>query len=294
MFDLPTYLGEKRRLIDSALDEHLPGEQVRPEILHAAMRYCVFSEGKRLRPILCLAATAACEGDEGDALLPALSLELLHTYTLIHDDLPCMDNSDLRRGQPAAHVRFGEANAVLAGDALLTMAFEWLSQSHAPAPWGPGQFAFELAQAAGSQGVIAGQVEDLAAENKPPSEADLEFIHLHKTAALIRAAVRMGAIAGGTEGDTLDALSLYGCKLGLAFQITDDLLDEIGATETVGKPTGSDRAQQKLTSVSVHGEAAAREQARQQIEEALQALSSISGPTEPLEAIARHVLTRNR
>lgn len=292
MLDLNTYLDTQRRLIDSELDRHLPSEDTRPAILHTAMRYCLFSGGKRLRPILCLATAEALGGDPKDALLPALALEALHTYTLVHDDLPSMDDDDLRRGQPTAHIQFGEANAILTGDALLTLAFEWMAQCAAPPPHLPGQYALELAEAAGSRGVIAGQVEDIAASADEATPDDLEYIHLHKTAALIRAAVRIGAIAGQADGKQLDALSIYGCDLGLAFQITDDVLDETGNTAELGKPTGSDRKNKKLTYVSFYGIDAARQQAEGLIKNALQALSHIKGNTDVLQAIARFTIER--
>jgi geranylgeranyl diphosphate synthase, type II len=292
MFDLSAYLAEKRRVVENALDMHMPSEETRPSVLHTAMRYSVFSGGKRLRPILCLAAASAVKGNEEDALLPAIALEVLHTYTLVHDDLPAMDDDELRRGQPTTHVEFGEANAILAGDALLTLAFEWMGQCRAPAPYLPGQYVIELAEAAGSSGVIAGQVEDLAAETEPPTPERLDFIHLHKTAALIRAAVRIGAISGGVTGEHLDAMSVYGCNIGIAFQITDDLLDERGETERIGKPAGSDRKNSKLTYVSLYGVEESEKRARHLVDEALETLAVCKGPTEPLEAIARYILAR--
>ena len=293
MFELSTYLKEKRRMIENALDRHLPTEETRPGVLHAAMRYSVFSGGKRLRPILCLAAADAVKGREEDALLPAIALEVLHTYTLVHDDLPSMDDDAVRRGQPTTHIQFGEATAILAGDALLTLAFEWLGQCRAPAPYLPGQYVHEVAEAAGSRGVIAGQIEDLAAETGDTTPERLDFIHLHKTAALIRAAMRVGAIAGGASAEQLDAVSVYGCNIGIAFQIADDLLDEAGTTERMGKPAGSDRKNKKLTYVSCYGLEQSRKRAETLVDEAIAALSLFKGPTAPLEAIARYVIDRD-
>lgn len=292
MFDLSAYLETQRRWIDSELDRHLPDDHVRPESLHTAIRYCMFSGGKRIRPILGLAAQALFSEPDEERLLPLLAVEAFHTYTLIHDDLPSMDDDDLRRGQPTAHIAFGEAMAILAGDALLTLAFEWMAQSIAPSPWLPGQYGLELAEAGGHRGVIAGQVEDLRATADTADAGDLvEFIHLHKTAALIRAAVRIGAMAGGADHDALEALTLYGCKLGLAFQVTDDLLDETASTQDIGKPAGSDRRNQKCTYVSVHGVDATRQHAATLIDEAVDALRPLP-QTEILHALARHVLDR--
>lgn len=294
MFDLSTYLNDRQRWIDAALDRHLPPGDMRPAALHEAMRYSIFSGGKRLRPVLCMAAAEVFGVPRETVLRPALALEAVHAYTLIHDDLPCMDNDDLRRGQSTTHTVFGEANALMAGSALLTLAFEWLACAVPPRPYPPGQYAVELAVAAGHEGVLAGQVEDLAAEGVDASADTLEFIHLHKTASLIRAAVRMGGLAGGAVSRDMDALTLFGCNLGLAFQITDDLLDETGTTQEIGKPIGSDRKNDKLTYVSVHGIEASREKARHLIEEALAALDPLSGPTDPLRSIATHVLNRKR
>ncbi len=292
MFDLSLYLEERGRWIDASLDHHLPATDLYPPVLHQAMRYSMFSGGKRLRPILCLAAAEACGATKEDALWPALALEAVHTYSLIHDDLPCMDDDDLRRGQPTAHIRFGEANALMAGTALLTLAFEWLGQAPTPSPHSTNHFIAELAHASGHQGIMAGQVADLAAEEMPASEELLHFIHLHKTATLIRAAVRMGGIAAGASSTDLDALSLYGCNLGLAFQIADDLLDETGKTEDIGKPAGSDRKNNKLTYVSLFGIEAARDKAKTLVEEATEALNALKGDSEPLRALAAYVIKR--
>ena len=245
MFEFRQYLNAKTRLINEALEHSLPAENIRPAILHRAMRYSVLAGGKRLRPILCLAAAEAVGGKEKtekNALVPALAIEILHTYTLIHDDLPCMDNDNLRRGKPTSHVVFGEANAILAGDALLTLAFEWMARVAPPKPYASNQLIFELACAAGNRGVIAGQIEDLAAEGKKTNAATVHYIHMHKTAVLLRAAVRIGGICGGADKGELSALGNYGEKAGLAFQIADDILNETSSPESMGKAAGSDRA----------------------------------------------------
>ena len=294
MLDLQQYLRDKQAAVERALDFHLPPKTERPTVLHEAMRYSVFAGGKRLRPVLCLAASEAVGGAADAALLPACAIEILHTYTLIHDDLPAMDNDDLRRGKPTCHKVFGEANAILAGDALLTMAFEWMAECRAPKPYQPNQLSVELAEAAGSRGVIAGQAEDLAAEGLEPSPDLVEYIHLHKTAALIRAAVRIGAIAGGAKESDLSALTIYGCDIGLAFQITDDLLNATSTAEALGKAAGSDAQHKKMTYVSVYGIDGARDKAKALIDRATTELKKIHGPTESLGAIAHYILEREK
>jgi geranylgeranyl diphosphate synthase type II len=292
MFEIKSYLAEKSALIDKALKKRLPAENTRPAVFHRAMRYSVLAGGKRLRPILCLAAAKAVGGKEKNALIPALAIELLHTYTLIHDDLPCMDNDDLRRGKPTCHIVFGEANAVLAGDALLTLAFEWLAGITPPKPYAPNQLILELARSASSRGVIGGQVEDLAAEGKKPDAAAVKFIHLHKTAALIRAAVRIGAICGGAGKSELSALSNYGEKAGLAFQIADDILNETSSPESLGKAAGSDRARAKMTYVSLYGLERAEKMAHRLTKEASYSLKALKGNTQPLAALVEYIVER--
>ena len=294
MFNLTDYLENKRRIIDNALEMHIPTEDVRPSLLHKAMRYSVFSGGKRIRPILCMAAAEAVGGNGEDVILPAIAIEAIHTYTLIHDDLPAMDDDNLRRGRPTSHTVFGEAAAILAGDALLTLAFEWLAESSAPTPFLSYQYSLEIAEAAGSRGVIAGQIEDLSAEGAEPDEELLEYIHLHKTASLIRAAVRVGGIAGSANTGQFDALTLYGCNVGLAFQIADDILNETSSHEILGKPSGTDRKKKKMTYVSLFGTNASRKKAQLLVDQALDALKDAKALTPPLEHIARFVLERPR
>ena len=293
MFDLQDYLTARRVRVDAALESRLPPDATRPPLLHQAMRYSVMAGGKRLRPVLCLAACEAVGAAPDDALLPGLALEILHTYTLIHDDLPCMDDDDLRRGKPTCHVRFGEAAALLAGDALLTLAFEWLAEARTPAPCAPAQLALELARAAGSQGVIGGQAEDLAAEGQPADADRLDYIHRHKTAALIRAAVRMGGLCGGATPKQLDALTRYGEASGLAFQIADDILNATSTPEQLGKPVGSDRERGKLTYVAVHGLQRSRARAEDLVREASAAIEGLPGDTAPLRALAEHAVRRS-
>ncbi len=284
--DISTYLKHNQAIVDRALKDSLPAESTRPTILHEAMHYCVLNGGKRIRPILCIAAAETFGIAAEQALPPAVAIELYHCSTLVHDDLPCMDDDALRRGMPTCHVKFGSANAVLTGDALMIQAFQLLAENGDPA------LSLELAKSAGSMGVIAGQIEDLAAEGKVPSAELVEFIHMNKTAILIRAAVRMGAIVGGTDDSELGCLSVFGEKIGLAFQIADDILDETSSDDILGKPTGSDLEQHKLTYPAVHGMAAAQATVKELTCEAIAALRPLSRNTETLNAIADHLMNR--
>ena len=294
MFDLAVYLEDRSRLVNEALDRLLPPESERPGELHRAMRYSLFAGGKRLRPVLCMAAAEACGAAAECALTAGAAIECLHTYTLIHDDLPAMDNDDLRRGRPTAHKVFGEANAILAGDALLTLAFELTAQCPAPPPHEPCRVSLELARAAGSRGVAGGQYEDLAAEGQAADAQRLRFIHQHKTAILLRAACRIGAILAGADERRLEALSAYGEQTGLAFQIADDILDATSTPEQLGKGAGRDAENKKLTYVKVFGVEDARRQACAHAAEALTALSGFDEHAEPLRAIAQYIVERDR
>ncbi len=293
-FNLSAYLRQRARLVESALDARMPAAATRPAALHKAMRYSVFAGGKRLRPIVCLAACEAAGADPAAALLPAIALEVLHTYTLIHDDLPSMDDDALRRGKPACHIVFGEATAILAGDALLTLAFEWLAPIQAPSPYPPNQLVLELAVASGSRGVVGGQSADLSAEGQPPSARRIDFIHRHKTAALLRAAARMGGIVAGAPAPVLSALSRYGEQMGLAFQIADDILNETSSARALGKAAGSDRRRKKMTTVAWRGLAAARRQAAGLARGAAQSVRTLPGRTAPLAALAEFMICRRR
>ncbi len=280
------YLKQKQAIVDTALEDCLHAEGPRPSILHEAMRYCVLNGGKRIRPILCIAASEPFSTPISAVIKPAIAVELFHCSTLIHDDLPCMDDDDLRRGLPTCHIKFGEANAVLAGDALMIHAFQILAEN------GHSGISLELAKAAGSCGVIAGQVEDLAAEGKSPDADLIEFIHMHKTAILIRAAVRMGAIAGGAREDELENLSAFGEKIGMAFQIEDDILDEISSDEVLGKPARSDLNHKKMTYPAVHGIAGAQQMVRDFTHDAIASLDMLSRETSALRAIAEYLMSR--
>lgn len=288
--DFPALFDSRRRQVDAWLDAFLPPASTRPAVLHEAMRYSVMAGGKRLRPILALTAAEAFGGDAGAVARAACALELFHTYTLIHDDLPCMDDDDLRRGLPTCHVKFGEANALLAGDALLTLAFEWMAASPRPA-----ECVLELARCGGSGGVVGGQVEDLAAESLTPDEATLRYIHLNKTAKLLRASLRVGGLCAGATSAELDALGRFGDALGLAFQIVDDILDETSTTEELGKPVGSDRANAKMTYVRLRGLEGARAEADRLHAEALRELDALGrADTRGLRGIVALMLRRSR
>jgi geranylgeranyl diphosphate synthase, type II len=294
MDSISSYLDRVARAVDGFLDQALPPETARPGELHRAMRYSLFAGGKRLRPALCLAsAEAVGRPDEGRAIRAAAALECLHTYTLIHDDLPAMDNDALRRGRPTSHVVFGEANAILAGDCLLTVAFELLAECTPPPPHPPGRIALELARAAGSRGVAGGQYEDLAAEEQPADADTLRFIHQHKTALLIRAACRMGGLAAGATEDELEALGRCGDAAGLAFQIADDVLDATSTPEALGKNTGRDAENSKMTYVSLYGVEESLRQARTLTDEAIAALAPFGARADPLRALARLMVDRS-
>ncbi|MEI6564044.1 MAG: polyprenyl synthetase family protein [bacterium] len=292
MFDLKSYLERRQKSVEAELERMMPAETTRPVSLHRAMRYSVMAGGKRLRPILCLAACEAVGGRAETALLPGLAIEILHTYTLIHDDLPCMDDDELRRGRPTAHVVFGEATALLAGDALLTLAFEWLAQSPVPPPYNSSQLVLELATASGSQGVIGGQVEDLTAEGHAPDADLVDYIHRHKTAALLRASVRMGGMAGGASPAAMEALTQYGDCVGLAFQIADDILNVTATAEQLGKPVGNDEQLKKLTYVAVHGLDSSRQKANELVASAVAAIRPLPGDPHPLIALAEYMVKR--
>lgn len=280
--DLEVYLTERRGLVEEHLSACLPPPDTRNGRLTEALRHAVLSGGKRLRPILCLAAAEAAGGGFRDALCPASAVELLHTYTLAHDDLPCMDNDLLRRGQPTVHAKFGEALGVLAGDALQTLAFEILARTPEKQPGSLRRLITELASAAGAAGVIAGQAEDIRCAAAPTRE-DIEYVFRHKTADLFRAACRLGAIAAGASEADLARLSAYGDGLGFAFQICDDLLDADAA---------GTRTEPELSCLAVMTAAEARQWAEDHTRRAIAALTGLPGDAAPLEALARHLLGR--
>jgi len=266
-----------RDRVEQGLDRLVPPAPTRPARLHEAMRYALLGGGKRLRPVLTLAA-ADLLGAKHDALPSAIALECLHTYSLVHDDLPCMDNDDLRRGRPTTHKQFDEATALLAGDALLTLAFQLIGRHYASNPSLAAALTREIADAAGSEHLIGGQMEDLLAEKKNNATAgELEFIHLNKTAAMIMAALVAGGLCGGATAAQVDALRTTGRSLGLAFQIVDDILDATADTATLGKTAGKDAKAGKTTYVSLHGLEASRKFAGQHTQAALTTLASLPG-----------------
>ena len=293
--DLKAYLGERRDLVNRALESYLPNGRGPAVRVTEAMRYSLFAGGKRLRPILCLAGAEAVGGDPGEALPMACALEMIHTYSLIHDDLPAMDDDDLRRGKLTCHKQFDEATAILAGDGLLTAAFHTLAVA-APRYEGRENVLLEVIQvlgtAAGYQGMVGGQMLDLLAEGRKVTLQELETIHRLKTGALLTAAVRTGALMGGGSREEVTRLTGYGEKFGLAFQITDDLLDVEGSAAEMGKATGMDEKRQKATYPALMGLEKAREWARSLVEEAVAGLEPFGAGAEPLREIARYLLVR--
>ena len=291
--NLPEYLRAQQELIDHHLDRLVPAESVPPETIHRAMRYSLFAGGKRIRPILFLEAARSATGDVPGAADAACTLEFIHTYSLIHDDLPALDNDDYRRGKLTNHKVFGEAMAILAGDSLLTLAFEVLAKlQHATAEQRSRMIA-ELATASGTVGgMIGGQVADLEGEGKPPDKHLLETIHRAKTGALLRASVRMGAIYAGASEVQIEALSCYGEHIGLAFQIVDDILDVEESSEALGKTAGKDATQGKITFPAVYGLERSREMAKMECERAHQILEPFGARAERLREIASLIVQR--
>ncbi|MFZ9941580.1 MAG: polyprenyl synthetase family protein, partial [Luteolibacter sp.] len=249
--NLKSYLATRAAKVDAAMDAFLPKATERPSTIHEAMRYAVFAGGKRLRPVLCLAAAEACGGKISKALAPACAVELMHTYSLVHDDLPAMDDDDLRRGRPTCHKVYGEGMAVLCGDALLTEAFIVLAQTPASKRYGAREYVAELANCGGSKQLIGGQVMDLEGESKKLGKRELIRIHEAKTAALLTTSLRLGAMTANASPAELKALTNFGYHLGLAFQVIDDILDVTQSTEILGKTAGKDQAVEKTTYPSV-------------------------------------------
>jgi geranylgeranyl diphosphate synthase type II len=320
MTDIKAYLNEKRELIDSYLKTYFTAPSS-PSVLHEAMKYSLFAGGKRIRPVLALASFEACGGDAKKIIPQAAALELIHTYSLIHDDLPAMDNDDLRRGKPTNHKMFGEAMAILAGDALLTEAFMMMTETNPPLPpftkvgnknieppfYKGSVSGFsgerikpslllkalrEVALASGHNGMVGGQAQDIISEDAEPDGEILEFIHLHKTAALIKSSVRIGTILAGSRKKQLQALTIYGENTGLAFQIIDDVLDVEGTPEELGKSVGSDSRKKKMTYPSLYGIEGARNKANELISIAIDAIGIFSSEADPLREIAGYLAKR--
>ncbi len=291
---LDDYVSDRRKRVDRELERLLPHSDTPPGTIHAAMRHSVFAGGKRIRPILAIAAAEAC-GSPFGIEAPACALECVHTYSLIHDDLPALDNDDLRRGEPACHKAFGESTAILAGDALQTLAFQILATQDLPAETTAAMVA-ELATAGGTvDGMIGGQVADIEAEGYDPTDGQVEYIHRAKTAALIRASVRFGSLyaeAGTPNSMRHEALSQYGAKIGLAFQIVDDVLDVVSSSDALGKTAGKDASQSKATYPALYGIEGSRQRARECLGEALRALDGFDERAWGLRAIADLIVSR--
>ena len=282
------FLTEKSAKTEAALDQYLAAWDKTPDSLMDAMRYSLFAGGKRLRPALVLGASEVISGDDTPGLPAACALEMIHTYSLIHDDLPAMDDDDLRRGKPTSHKVYGEATAILAGDALLTMAFEVAAQS------GDLRVIHEIAQAAGVQGMVGGQQLDMDGEDQALDLDGLRRIHAFKTGALIRVSIRCGAILGGAEDAQIDALTRYGEAIGLAFQIADDILDVVGTEEALGKPIGSDEGNQKSTYPALLGLDGARKMAQETVDTALEALTPFGEEADIFRDLAKFIIERDR
>ncbi|MBN1827867.1 MAG: polyprenyl synthetase family protein [Deltaproteobacteria bacterium] len=294
--DLKVYLNSRKELVDQALNRRLSSSgSPHSATVFESMRYSLFAGGKRLRPILCLAAVDALGGDRESVMDAACALEMIHTYSLIHDDLPAMDDDDFRRGRPTNHKIFGEGIAILAGDALLTEAFDLLAGSPLK-----GQLTAqrllrviqEIAAAAGVNGMVGGQAADLESEGKPVDRQVLQYIHNHKTEKMITVSLRSGAIAAGADDGSLVAITEYGRRIGLAFQIADDILDIVGDQEALGKDVGSDEAKKKATYPALYGIDASRREANRLVEESLKTLERFDHRADPLRMLARFIVER--
>jgi len=293
-FDFKAYLEARRAMVDAALDRVLPSEDAVPVNLHRAMRYSVLAPGKRLRPTLVIAGAEAVGGTAETVLDAACALELIHAYSLIHDDLPAMDDDDYRRGRLTNHKVFGDAMAILAGDALLTLAFRLVADNAARMsdPRMVARVVADVADAAGTDGMVGGQVIDIESEGKDVGPDTLEYIHRHKTAALIRVSLTAGATLAGGRAQQVDTIRKAGESLGLAFQIVDDILDVEGSLAELGKTAGSDERKKKATYPAYHGLEASRQQARVLIDETKRLLEPLGTPAEPIRALADFVFER--
>jgi geranylgeranyl diphosphate synthase type II len=290
--DLNRWIKRTRALVEKSLRASVPAATTKPATIHRAMRYSLLSGGKRLRPLLCCAASEACGGTARVALPAACAVEMVHAYSLIHDDLPCMDDDDLRRGKPTSHVVFGEGMAVLAGDALLTEAFAVLAKAEPRKRYTAAALVAELASAAGSRGLIAGQVADLEAEGRKPAEPALYFIHAAKTGMLLRASLKLGAMSAGATSSQLAALDRFGFALGLAFQIQDDILDATQSAKKLGKTAGKDAAAGKMTFPALYGLEKSQVLAEQWTTEAILSLKPLGARGRTLRELAVHLLQR--
>ncbi|HEX3800875.1 MAG TPA: farnesyl diphosphate synthase [Verrucomicrobiae bacterium] len=292
-FDLPGYLNSSTAAVNAALDQFLPSQSTKPATIHQAMRYSLFAGGKRMRPALVLASAEACGGKQSDALPFACAVECIHTYSLIHDDLPAMDNDDFRRGKPTNHKVYGEGIAVLAGDALLTQAFEIAAQCRSWPRYSHQTIVLEIARASGSLQLIAGQVADLEGEGKKISVNQLKYIHERKTSALLCCSARLGGMSANCTAAQLAALTDFGYHVGLAFQIIDDILDVTQTSEQLGKTAGKDTAAQKATYPAIIGLEKSRGIAKRLTERAFASLKTFGKRGAALEALATYLLQRS-
>jgi geranylgeranyl diphosphate synthase type II len=296
MFDLESYLDSKRKLINTHLAKILQGPSNSSRLMKA-IQYSLMANGKRLRPVLCIAAAEVVGGQTKDVLKAACALEMIHTYSLIHDDLPAMDNDDVRRGKPTCHIAFDEASAILAGDALLTLAFQLLSTveiSNGSQALTWLRVIHRIAEAAGYRGMIAGQMKDIASENNLLTIEELEKLHALKTGALIEVSLYSGATLGGGHEEQIDQLRIYARNIGLAFQIKDDILNVEGDPALLGKAVGTDKIRQKNTYPFLLGLEKSKSFAEELVIQALQAIESFDSSAEPLRAIANYIVQRNR
>jgi geranylgeranyl diphosphate synthase type II len=294
MFDLDGYLNERKTMVERALEAHLERCEGAPATLRDAMHYSLMAGGKRLRPILALAACEAVGARPDEAIDAACAVEFVHTYSLIHDDLPAMDDDDFRRGRPTSHKKFGEAVAILAGDALCAEAFRVAAQNRKGREDRVADVVFELARASGAVGMVGGQVIDIEATGKKISVDELETLHRAKTGELLLVAVRAGARMGGADAAAMERLTAYGRALGLAFQIVDDVLDITADLQTLGKDPGSDREAGKTTFVDLLGVDGARARAKSVMDEGIRALEPFGAKAEALRALGRYTVERDR
>lgn len=290
--NIKEYLTQRKSLIDEALDQYLPKEDEYPPLIHQAMRYSLMAGGKRIRPILTLASSEAVGGKIDEVLPAACAIELIHTYSLIHDDLPSLDNDDLRRGKPTNHKKFGEAIAILTGDALLTYAFELIATKTKEKSLIPCIIK-EIASSSGTMGMIGGQVVDVLSEGKSVDSPTLEYIHTHKTGTLIRACLKVGCILGGGSKEELKRLSKFGNYIGLAFQIADDILDLTGNEKEMGKKKGSDLVSKKITYPAIYGLDESRRKTKDLIDTAISLLGNFNQKAAPLKEIAMFIGERS-
>ena len=291
---LDTYLAERKVLIEQALDSFLPKAGEKPQRLHESVRYSVLAPGKRLRPILVLASAEAVGGNPQDVMPTACAMECIHVFSLIHDDLPCMDDDDFRRGRLTNHKVYGDAMALLAGDALLTVAFELIARNGSTLS-SPRivDAILMISQATGMHGMVGGQVVDMESENQAIELETLQYIHAHKTGALLTASSVVGALLCGADTNQIDGLTQYGKSIGLAFQIADDILDIVGDEEKIGKPVGSDEGNNKATYPKLFGLDASRKMAHEEVGVAIDSLVNFGPAAEPLRSIARYIVERD-